>query len=454
MKTNKFIISIVIVTLWSCEKSIDVDFPNTQIDVTQVFETVSTADGALSNLYAELYSFSVLNGGTAGSGALLGSYTDDLNCYMAASLGGAPDIFNNQQLPSNSVIKNSWANSYKQIYLANSIITGVDASSGIATKDKNRIKGEALFLRSLIYFYLTQIFGDVPYTTTTDFTINQKIGKMNDKEVLTTIHNDLMLSIDLLDDNYRNTDRIYPNKKAAEMMLAIVCMQENKWSQAENLLKDIKINSLYAWEPDVSKTFKKSGKHILWQFKPLQANLPTNEASMYYFTTAAPTGYALSSDLVNAFETSDLRFQKWVTKITVNQNVFYRCNKYVNAVNNSDEYSIVFRMEEVNLLLAEALVRQNRKEEALPLLNAVRQKAGNSNLGPLLNEQILEELLNENRREFFAEKGNRFLTLKRFGRLDQLNAVKPNWQNFHKVWPIPLNDLLLNPNLNPQNPGY
>ncbi|MDN3694257.1 RagB/SusD family nutrient uptake outer membrane protein [Chryseobacterium tructae] len=454
MKTNKFITSIIIVTLWSCEKSIDVDFPNTQIDVTQVFETVSTADGALSNLYAEMYSFSVLNGGTAGSGALLGSYTDDLNCYMAASLGGAPDIFNNQQLSSNSVIKNSWANSYKQIYLANSIIIGVDASSGIATKDKNRIKGEALFLRSLIYFYLTQIFGDVPYTTTTDFTINQKIGKMNDEEVLTTIHNDLMLSIDLLEDNYRNTDRIYPNKKAAEMMLAIVCMQENKWSQAENLLEDIKSNSLYAWEPDVSKTFKKSGKHILWQFKPLQADLPTNEASIYYFTTAAPTGYALSNDLVNSFETTDLRLQKWITKITVNQNVFYRCNKYVNAVNNPDEYSIVFRMEEVNLLLAEALVRQNRKEEALPLLNAVRQKAGNSNLGLLSNEQFLEELLNENRREFFAEKGNRFLTLKRFGRLDQLNAVKTNWQNFHKVWPIPLNDLLLNPNLNPQNPGY
>ena len=175
---------------------------------------------------------------------------------------------------------------------------------------------------------------------------------------------------------------------------------------------------------------------------------------MYYFTTAAPTGYALSNDLVNAFEITDLRLQKWITKITVNQNVFYRCNKYVNAVNNPDEYSIVFRMEEVNLLLAEALVRQNRKEEALPLLNAVRQRAGTSNLGLLSNEQILEELLNENRREFFAEKGNRFLTLKRFGQLDQLNTVKPNWQNFHKVWPIPLNDLLLNPNLNPQNPGY
>jgi len=440
--------------MWSCEKSIDVDFPNTQIDVTQVFENVSTADGALSNLYAEMYNFSVLNGGTAGTGALLGSYTDDLTCYMAASLGGAPDIYNNQQIPSNSVIKNLWANSYKEIYLANSIIIGVNSSSGIGIKDKNRIKGEALFLRSLIYFYLSQIFGDVPYVTTTDYTVNQKIGKTSYQDLNGFIHNDLALSIDLLEDNYRHSDRIYPNKKVVQLLRAIIYMHENKWSDAELLLKDIKNSTLYSWEADVSKTFKKTGKHILWQFKPLQANQPTNEAAMYYFTTAAPTGYALSNSLINSFELTDMRLQKWITKMTINQNVFYRCNKYVNVINNTDEYSILFRLEEVNLLLAESLVRQDRREEALPFINAVRQRAGISNLGLLSNEQILEELLKENRREFFAEKGNRFLTLKRFGKLDNLSPVKPNWKTFHKLWPVPLSDISLNPNLNPQNSGY
>ncbi len=445
---------MIILTMWSCEKSIDVDFPNTQIDVTQVFENVSTADGALSNLYAEMYNFSVLNGGTAGTGALLGSYTDDLTCYMAASLGGAPDIYNNQQIPSNSVIKNLWANSYKEIYLANSIIIGVNSSSGIGIKDKNRIKGEALFLRSLIYFYLSQIFGDVPYVTTTDYTVNQKIGKTSYQDLNGFIHNDLALSIDLLEDNYRHSDRIYPNKKVVQLLRAIIYMHENKWSDAELLLKDIKNSTLYSWEADVSKTFKKTGKHILWQFKPLQANQPTNEAAMYYFTTAAPTGYALSNSLINSFELTDMRLQKWITKMTINQNVFYRCNKYVNVINNTDEYSILFRLEEVNLLLAESLVRQDRREEALPFINAVRQRAGISNLGLLSNEQILEELLKENRREFFAEKGNRFLTLKRFGKLDNLSPVKPNWKTFHKLWPVPLSDISLNPNLNPQNSGY
>lgn len=454
MKTNTLIISIFLLIVSSCERSIDADFPNTQIDITQVFENVSTADGALSNLYAEMQTFSVLNGGTAGTGALLGSYADDLTCYMVASSGGAPDIFNNQQLSSNSIVKNLWSNAYKQIYLSNSIIKGVDASTGISIKDKNRLKGESLFLRSVIYFYLTQMFGNVPYTTTTDYTINQQIGKMEESEVLDLIQNDLSLSIDLLEDSYRHVDRIYPNRKAAEMLKAIIYMQQSKWPEAERMLKNIKNSSLYLWEPDVSKTFKKMGKHILWQFKPLQANQPTPEASMYYFTTAVPNGYALSNSLINSFEPTDLRLQKWITKITINQNVFYRCNKYVNTVNNTDEYSIVFRLEEIYLLLAESLVRQNRREEALPLINMVRQKAGNTNLGLLSNDQILEELLNENRREFFAEKGNRFLTLKRFGKLDHLRAVKPNWQSFHKLWPLPLTDLLLNPNLNPQNAGY
>jgi len=50
--------------------------------------------------------------------------------------------------------------------------------------------------------------------------------------------------------------------------------------------------------------------------------------------------------------------------------------------------------------------------------------------------------------------GNRFFTLKRLGKLDGLLPVKPNWKTFYRNWPLPQNELLLNPNLNPQNEGY
>lgn len=438
----------------SCRNLVESDFPSTQIEVSQVFETVSTADGALSNLYAELQYYSVISGGSVGTGALLGTYADDLNCYIISSQNSALDLYNNRQISSNTAVLSVWSNAYKEIYSANSIINGVENSTGIGEIDKKRIKGETLLVRSLIYFYLSQIFGEVPYTTTTDYTVNQSLGKISETELLIKIQNDLETAVALLEDSYRNAERVYPNRKAAELMLSLVLMQQKKWTEAEQQLKKIKQSPLYVWEPDVAKTFKKAGKHILWQLKPLKANDATEEAINYNFTTAVPNTYALSEDLVSSFASNDLRKQKWVKEITINQNHFYRCDKYRNTTANTDEYSVIFRLEEVYLLLAESLAQQNKVEEALPYINAVRQKAAISALTSSSKEELLNNIVEENRKEFFTEHGNRFLTLKRNNGLNKMIPVKPNWQSYHQLWPLPISELLLNPNLNPQNTGY
>lgn len=457
MKTYQYIIPFTIgisFLLASCENIIEADFPTNQLETTQVFETLSTAEGALSGLYADLQYYSVLSGGPGGAGALLGTYTDDLTCYLTGSQNNALDIYYNQQLSTNTEIKTLWMNTYKEIYSANAIIAGVQNSAGISGADKDRIKGEALFVRSVLYFYLSQIFGAVPYTTTTDYKVNQILGKMSEHDVLLKVQGDLEAATSLLQDTYRNADRVYPNRKMAEVMLALTLMQQKKWTDAEQKLKTVLQSPLYIWEPDVTKTFKKSGKHILWQLKPLKSNEPTQEAFMYYFSTAVPLNYGLTENLVSSFSPADQRLQQWIRAVTINQTTYYRNDKYKNTTTNMDEYSTVFRLEEVYLLVAEALVRQNKTAEALSYLNAVRQKAGIAMLPETSGEVLLNEIIAENRREFFAEKGNRFLTLKRNDRLNILGGVKPNWKPYHQVWPLPLSDILLNPNLNPQNTGY
>ncbi|MFC3158069.1 RagB/SusD family nutrient uptake outer membrane protein [Chryseobacterium arachidis] len=129
--------------------------------------------------------------------------------------------------------------------------------------------------------------------------------------------------------------------------------------------------------------------------------------------------------------------------------------KYKLRSANTLEYSVVFRLEEVYLLLAESLTQQNNIADAVPFVNKIRQRAGL----PVLNagitkDVLLTEILNENRREFFTEMGHRFLDLKRNEQLNQLASAKPNWKEFHKLWPIPQKELLLNSKLNPQNTGY
>lgn len=441
--------------LLSCENLLDVDTPVSQTPSSLVFESTETADAALSHLYTEMQAYSLLTGGQGGAGSLLGAYTDDLVSYDLYSQNGDMDLYQNVHGSSNITVKSVWTQAYSEIYTANAIIGGVEKSSGIGEADRRRIKGEALFLRTLIYYYLNQLFGDIPYTETTDYTVNQTLRKTSSAEVQLKIQEDLLTSASLLGDEYRNAERIYPNRKTAELLLATVLITRQQYAEAETVLRRIIQSPLYQWQPDVKETFRKSGSHILWQLKPLYAGEATNEVLLYYFESAVPTLYSLSDNLVSSFSAEDLRRQYWISDITIDQQTYYRPEKYMRLYDNADEYSIIFRLEEVYLLLAEALVQQGKLSESLPYLNAVKDRAGLSHVPlNLTAEQLRDEILAENRKEFFTERGIRFTTLKRLNRLSDLSTHKPQWKPHHVLWPLPFSELSLNPNLNPQNNGY
>lgn len=446
------ILAVCTVAMHSCEKILEVETPQNQIDKELVFEDIQTANAALAGLYAAIRDNSSVAGDQAGP--VLGTYTDDLDNYVVSTANGIIDIYRNQQIESNSIIYSFWSANYRQIYNANAILEGVESSKALSQSDKNRIKGESLFLRALMFFHLQQIFGDIAYPVTTNYQINQHIERTPSAEVLQRLYLDLRESADLLMDNYTNSERIFVNKKTAEMLLAKVLMEQGKWSEAETLLKGIVQHSQYVWETDLSKVFLKSGKHILWQLKPSQAGNPTMEANIYFFGNTAPTNYALSQNLYTSFDSNDQRRQKWISSTVIGNKTWYKADKYKLRVNNTTEYSIVFRLEEVYLLLAECLAKQNKIQEALPWVNAVRTRAGISAIPSSSQNNVLDVILAENRKEFFTEMGKRFFDLKRAGKLNELLAVKPNWKTFHILWPVPQQELLLNPSLHPQNPGY
>ncbi|MDR6513714.1 RagB/SusD family nutrient uptake outer membrane protein [Chryseobacterium camelliae] len=457
MKTYTFIFTALAILLLkvclSCEKMLEVDVPENQIPTEAVFETVQTANAALAELYAGLYSSSPLSGNQ--TGRLLGSYTDDLNYYGTSSTTGLYDIFQNQQIDTNAAISTYWASAYRLIYVANAIFEGAEKSSTISVTEKQRIKGEALLVRSILFFYLQQVFGDIPYPTTTDYKLNKSLGKTPSSEVLTRLENEFGSSISMLTDTYRSTERIIPNRKVAQLMLAKIYMIQSKWSNAEILLKNITQSSQYQFENDLTKVFTKTGSHILWQLKPKNSGDATQEVIAYYFTGAAPSNYALSQDLMNSFSAADQRKNQWTATVTVGQNSWYRPAKYKVLTNNTSEYSVIFRLEEVYLLLAETLAQQDKIAESLPYVNATRQRATLLVLSmPISKQSLLNEILLENRKEFFTEMGHRFFDLKRMNRLGDLLPLKTNWKTYHSLWPLPQKELLLNPNLNPQNNGY
>lgn len=453
MKKTKFIIMMIVILITaSCEKLIEVDIPDNQIDREAVFKDVQTANSALAALYADVMKNSPIAGANLETN--LSAYTDELDNYTTAA-SDTRDIFLNQQIDTNSIVYSLWANSYKHIYTANSILEGIEGSTAIKATDKKYLRGEALLIRTIMLFYLNQLYGDIPYPESTNYNINNTINKTASTEVLTKMESDLFEVSLLLQNDYRNAERIYPNRMVARLLLAKVYMAKQEWDKAESALKEITQSPLYEMTNDINKVFQKTEKHILWQLKP-HNNQSLPQASIYYFVNAAPSTYALTATLINSFSVGDLRKQHWIAAVNFNGNTYYRAEKYKNRdFNNTMEYSIVFRLEEAYLLLAETLVQQNKFNEALPYLNATRQRAQIPTLAmPISKDLLMNEILLENKREFFTEMGHRFLDLKRTGKLNTLPNTKPSWKDYHKLWPIPQKEILLNANLKPQNTGY
>lgn len=458
MKLFKFINIILILSLLglstaSCEKLVEVDVPNNQVTTKLVFQDAQTANAVMAGLYAGIRDNSILSGDKLGPH--LGVYTDDLDSYAQTATNGIFELYQNQQTDTNALIYSNWASTYQQIFVANAILEGVQSSTSLPSSDRNRLRGEALFLRSMMFFYLQQLFGDIPYPITTDYQVNTTLYKIPSGQVLEKLQSDLQESIGLLNDSYNNQERIFANRKTAQLLLAKVYMVQNRWSDAESLLTGIVQSPLYSFENDLSKVFLKSGSHILWQLKPKNPGDATKEATIYYFTGAAPNSYALTANLVAAFSLADQRKQKWMATVTVGANNWYRSDKYKNRSSNTTEYSVIFRLEEAYLLLAEDLAKQNKITQALPYVNATRQRAGIGALNNVISQSaLLNEIQLENRREFFTEMGHRFFDLKRTEQLQSLISVKSNWKTYHQLWPLPQKELQLNPNLNPQNSGY
>lgn len=445
---------VLITIFFSCEEMIEIDLPSNQINTETVFKDINTAEAALASLYINIRENSIFNGGYAGMGTILGLYSDELVSFGTNTFLSNPDFYNNNLLSSNSIVNTYWTNSYSHIYAINAFIEGLNASVSIGEDDKQIFLGEAFLLRALYYQYLTQLFGDIPYTTTTDYKYNSKISKTNQLDVLVKVEADLKLALELLPTDYRHSERIYPNQAVAELLLAKNYLLQKQYDKAALFSKKVLDNSSYRLEQDLEKVFKKTAQSTLWQLGTKDSGVSTMEAMNYIFFSQ-PNGYYLDINFIDEFEDIDLRKEKWISVIKKDDQKWHHASKYKSYKNNTDEFSVLFRIEELYFIYAESLINLNRIDEAIYNVNLIRNRSGLMDLPlNLSKEESVLALLNESKKEFFTEQGLRFFILKRNNLLDLLEKSKPNWKEFNKILPYPERELFLNPNILPQNEGY
>ena len=446
----------VLIAAFSCDSFVEVDLPKSQLIRESVFDNYNTADAALSDIYSNIRTKGLLTGGGVGISGQLGCYADELISTED------PDNFNfyfytNNLLPESPYVAAYWNETYSQIYASNAVIEGALSSKNLTTAQKNQLQGQALFIRSLLHFYLYNIFGEIPYITHTDYSQNSTVHRMTEKEVYKNIITDLEKASTMLSSSFASTARVRPNALTVQALLARVYLYQKSYPEAADLASAV-INQTQLFKlENPSDVFLLNSKETIWQ---LHSGIPgdnTADARYFIFFSAPPQAVWLNEALVNSFLASDIRRKLWIKGVSDGLSTWYHPYKYkeYNATASSKEYTILLRLAEQYLIRAEARAMQGDLIGAKEDLNKVRQRAGLSETHAQTQLEIIEAVLTERKWELFTESGHRFFDLKRNGRLDStLFSVKKGWKSTNRLFPIPQSELSINPNLRPQNPGY
>lgn len=334
----------------------------------------------------------------------------------------------------------TWSNNYKTIVRCNEIINTLPTAT-FNEALKNRLIGEAKFLRAYAYSKLVPLFGGVPLVTK-DFTVeNLTAPKSTVAEIYAFIEKDLDDAISILPEKsgYAATDLGRATRGAARMLKVRVLMQETSysynptlaasagftvnlpaiWDKVYNLTNDIITSGEYALTNNYATIFQEEGENNIESIFEVQHKQTNNEwGESVGNTTIVQMGnrddwgwcFNLPTDaLYNMFLSTDPRLlctiygqennvlfgvaQTWqkqiwtltdsstkdfVTKCRLNRKYALAKENRASNHNNQDVNKRVMRFSEVLLAHAEAAYFKGLEGEARTFVNRVRLRAQNS----------------------------------------------------------------------------
>lgn len=481
MKKNLSIASIfsLLLLLSACKKSFIELTPPSTAGVDNLYKTdqdFKQAELGIYNIYQAQYQNMWLFGDMRG---------DDSWDELVKGTPAAMDLFTISN--DDAVIRSTWLNYYNIISRANLLLAKISPLDKGTIPNKDAYVGEAKFLRALAYFDLVRIYGDVPMVTT-PITIEE--AYKSGREKVAKIYSDVIIK-DLQDAEaslpakYSGADVGRATKGAAKSLLGKVYLTTHDFVNAEAKLKEVTTmgyallpkfsdlfdytkdehHSEYIFDIEYEQGLSGEGSTFTTNFCPKNPDI----AAFYGVTGGQNGANNAPRSLFDLFPAGDQR--KDITAAdgyTDNNGVFHKLiptsndvstftKKYMTrllATNDSRANWKVIRYADVLLMLAEALNENGKTDEAVGYLNMVHKRAGLDEYGSLSQADAREDIYLERRLEL-AFEGHRWFDLVRTGRALQTMASK-GMKDYMTVFPIPITQIQLinNPAIFPQNPGY
>ncbi|NBC04247.1 MAG: RagB/SusD family nutrient uptake outer membrane protein, partial [Bacteroidetes bacterium] len=369
------------------------------------------------------------------------------------------------ELPGSTELENTWAGGYKVIASVNTILSRIDNVDFDNPSLADRIKGEALFIRSLVYYNLAVTYGNIPIQLDEVTTPNVEINQVSADVIYDQIITDLGTAESLLPVSYSGDDEGRATSGAAATLLGLVHLTDGNSGQAEAALRRVVNSQEYDLVPNYLDIWGPSNENNIESVFEIQyksGGQGTGSGFTEYYSTDLSISGGVGGGnvpqgindnlLVTYDENDDDRFQTYGTDV---DGLPY-LNKYDASQSiafDSDVNFIVFRYADVLLMLAEAI---GESPEAYDLIDEVRERSGLTTPSSTLPGTFEEILLLERRREFVGEN-KRWPDLLRFGVAPQVMSDFLSDEGFtpsdiRLLYPIPQRELDAAPGQLTQNP--
>ena len=400
-------------------------------------------------------------------------------------------LYKHEWLPTDLIVGNTWRWLYRSIYNANLAVDQLESSNAETSKI-----AEAKVLRAFFYYLLMDDYGNVPFYTENNITVD-KIPQANRAEIYAFVVSELTENVENLSASKGGNYYGRFNKWAGYTLLAKVYLNAEvytgtpKWQEALDACNKVSEGGFSLHSAAVDANNPLGSKY----YELFGDVLPGDETILAMFATAnvvsrniytvrslngphakALFGYSgwngtiVPTDFFLKYDDNDIRKKQFLigeqpggTTYTLEvasldnpgaapqagvRNVKFYPVTPMDGGGASNDFPI-YRYADVLLMMAECNVKLNNAGAAKPFVDAVRQRAG---LDGLAGNPTLEDIYNERGFELNWE-GHRRQDMIRFDKFLLSNDFRGNSENYRKLFPIPTSALDANPGL-VQNPGY
>jgi tetratricopeptide (TPR) repeat protein len=417
---KKAVVVLIMILSVSCNEWLDLE-PENDLIRQEFWKKESDVDAVIAAMYDQFREMSTVS-------LIWGELRGDLMEISGSKYPGFAQIANNEITPSNSEI--NWSGYYSAINLANTIMqfSGdvVDQDEEFTQKEKLAYDAEALFIRSICYFYLVRLWKDVPLmlSASSSDTVNMFLPKTEERIVLRHLIEDLKYAETVAySTENKSIDYIFrgrANKFSIQALMADIYLWLENYEKCIEYCDKIINSNQYRLLDEINwfeLYYPGNSQESIFEIQ-FNDDLQDESNPMFYRLTPIAGGLGIfpANDWEEIFSTGDIRWLEGTGGPARKYLLTSNEGNERRSENERDANIIYYRYADVLLMKAEAMAELERFREAGQLLNETMNRAG-------LPQSAIEEtkksyrdaILQERGREFLFE-GKRWFDLLRFAK--------------------------------------